>query len=135
MPAREVNQLFVDRLSSDAAMPPYIETVNSRPVQTPKADSEWMTAEYDYSGIDRITIGSPALYREQGTVTVVGMVPSGSGLDRAMELAERIRDLFWGYYTESIRIDEVGSGVVYKPDSGNFFLIRVPVPYVFDFYR
>ena len=68
---------------------------------------EWVTVGYDEAVESQASIGSPGSqrWREEGGIGFVAFVPSGSGTDRALTLAEALRNLFRGK-----RIDDGAGG-------------------------
>lgn len=111
---------------------PVLETINARPRLTPK----FVSIERDYSAVDRVTLSSPLTqFRETGTISIVVNVQSGTGTAVAEELAERVRDAFHNYASGQFQVMTVGSAVVFEPDDGNYFQMKVPVQYMFDFFK
>jgi len=116
----------------ETASIPFIQTVNTRVAGALPA--EWTTLEFENTRTERITIGQTnILYRETGTFNVVIHVRSGIGLSRANILASEIGVLFRDYAVGYLRVVSVQSGTIFQPDEGNFFQVRVPVDYQFDF--
>lgn len=110
--------------------------------------TEWTTSVPEGSVETQMSIGSPKSqrWREEGSIALIAFVPSGSGTDRALTLAESLRDLF--------RARQVNDGVggpyitfrdVQPPDtalpsavdasSGNWFGYSVSATYYCDFCR
>lgn len=119
----------------EAAAIPYLDTINTRPTAiNPTLTPEWTTLELDISNVDRISLGrTGARFREEGSVTIVVNTRSGEGKQRGYELSEEIRSLFWEYSSGFLRIIRVSSGVIYQPEDGNWFQVRIPIDYQFDF--
>lgn len=108
------------------------ETVNTRPEDMPSG-AIWTSLENDFSKTTRITLGSPATFREEGNVNVLVQVRAGTGTVAIYSAVELIRRSLFGYYDAKLAIDEVDSGTDHIPDDGVFFQVRIPVPYKYDF--
>lgn len=111
---------------------PYVETLNVRPASLPNTFS---TLERDHSEVLRITIGTPTQFRETGVLQVVVHVRAGLGDDSAQTLAEEIRDAFHNYAVGYLSVLEVSSATIFAPDDGNFFEVKIPISYMFDFFK
>lgn len=111
---------------------PLIATLNQRPSILPPVH---VSLEHDYSAVDRITIGRPALFREDGVMLIVVNTPSGKGDSVSETLVSKIRDAFHNYYIEHFRVLNVDSAVIPEPDNGNFFQVKISVQYQFDFFK
>lgn len=59
---------------------------------------EWATVVPDGSVETQVSVGAPnnQRWREDGSFSFIAFVPSGTGTDRALELAEALRDLVRG---------------------------------------
>lgn len=125
-----VTDAFASRLGTLST--PYVDTLNARPATLPNI---YTSIEVENSVVDRITIGSPAMFRESGTIAVKVNVRSGGGDSSAETLAETVRDLFHNYAVGHFRVETVGSAVPLSPDEGNYFQLRVPVVYQYDFFK
>lgn len=57
---------------------------------------EWVTMMTQSANEQQASIGAPGdqRWREDGALAFIAFVPSGTGTDRALELAEQLRDLF-----------------------------------------
>lgn len=119
-------------LDSPPVSVPLIETLN---VRAPSMPDKFVTLERDYSTTSRITLGVPTQFREEGIVNIVVHVRSGIGADAADILAEQVRDLFHNFSVGYLQVLTVGSAVFVNPDDGNFFELKVPVDYIFDFFK
>lgn len=75
------------------------------------------------------------MYRERGLLHVNVNVRSGIGDTSARTLAETVRDLFHNYAVGHLRVESVDSAYAVNPDDGNFFQIKVPVHYQYDFFK
>jgi len=125
---------FTVRLSSvlDPVTEPLIETINVRPNLPPV----YVSIERDYSAVERITLSMPLTqFREYGSLSIVVTTPAGVGTTDAEVLAEKIRDAFHNYAAGFLHIESVGSAAVVEPDDGNYFQMKVPVQYQFDFFK
>ncbi len=109
---------------------------------------EWVTMMPEVSTEAQVSIGAPnnQRWREDGSISLIAFVPSGSGTDRPLELAEALRDL--------IRGKQISAGVgqptivfrdaqppdtalpsVVDASSGNWFGYSVSATYYCDFCR
>ena len=111
---------------------PFVDTLNVRPATLPNTFS---TLERDHAEVARITIGTPAQFRESGVLQIVVHVRAGLGDGPAQMLAEQIRDAFHDYAAGNLFVLAVGSATVFEPDDGNFFEMKVPVHYQYDFFK
>ena len=113
---------------------PYVKTLNKRPPSLPQT---YTSLERDFAVVERVTIGgSPnSQFRETGTLTVVVNVRSGVGVDQADTVAEEVRNLFHNFSTGHLQVMKVDSPVVFDPDDGSYFQLRIPVQYQFDFFK
>jgi hypothetical protein len=109
----------------------FFDTFNTRAtLATP-----YTSIEQDYSTTQRITLGQPARYRELGSFVVVIGVQSGLGLTQATTISEQVRNLFFEYISGLFSVLSVGSIIAVAPDDGNYFQVKVPVEYQFDFFK
>ena len=122
--------VFEARLALLAPGVPYLRTLNIRPPDLPDA---YVSLERDYATVDRITIGVPTLFREQGSLSVVVNTRAGTGVTPGDTIAEQVRALFHNFNQDHLHVQTVGSAVVFDPDDGSFFQLKVPVQYQFDF--
>lgn len=113
----------------------FLETLNARPNLPTSIDRKFITIEADYADVDRITLGQPAMYREIGGLYVVCQTASGKGLTVANALAEMARGLFFDYAVGYFRVTAAKAAVSFENDDGNWFTLKVPVQYVFDFFK
>lgn len=120
------------RLADLTSATPVLETLNVRPSSLPDV---FLTIERDHSLVSRITLGTPTLFREIGAINVVAHTRSGIGDTDAGVLAEEVRDLFHNYAVSHFQVLTVGSAVVFLPDEGNFFEVKVLVEYQLDFFK
>lgn len=130
-----VVNVFRDRLQMLGGSPttvPYVDTLNTRP---PKLPDLFVGLERDFSSVQRITLGTPTQFRETGTLFVVISVRAGTGIDVAQTLCEEARDLFHNYAVEQFRVTVVDSATPIDPDEGNFFQLKFPVQYTYDFFK
>lgn len=111
---------------------PFVQTLNERPSSLPTL---YTSLERDYCEVERITLGVPSQFRETGTLTVVVAQRSGLGYTAAETLAEEVRALFHNYSLVHLQVLTVGSPTVFEADEGNYFLMKVPVRYMFDFFK
>lgn len=109
---------------------------------------EWATMMPEGSAETQVSVGAPnnQRWREDGSLSFVAFVPSGTGTDRALELAEGLRDM--------IRGKQVSAGVgeptivfrdaqppdtalpsVVDASSGNWFGYSISATYYCDFCR
>lgn len=125
---------FEDRIQTNLPLGvEYVRTLNVRP---PKLPDLFVSLERDYSAVDRITLSMPLTqFRELGSLTVAVNVRSGQGVSEAEITAEQIRNLFHNFNVDHLHIQTVGSAAVIAPDDGNFFQVRFPVVYQFDFFK
>lgn len=119
-------------LDSPPIAVPLLETLNIRPSSAP---DKFITLERDHSYTSRITLGVPTQFREMGIISIVVHVRSGIGADAADILAEQVCDLFHNFSVGYLQVLTVGSAVFVNPDDGNFFELKVPVDYMFDFFK
>jgi hypothetical protein len=112
-----------------------LETLNARPAVPTDLARKYLSIEHDHCDVQRITLGQPAQYRESGSLFVVCQTASGSGQAAANALAEAVRGLFFEYATNHFRVLAVKSAIVFEVDNGNFFALRVPIQYQFDFFK
>ena len=126
-----VTTIFKTRLGSLADVP-CIDVLNVRPATLPDV---FTSVERDHSTTSRITLGTPTQFREEGVINVVVHVRAGQGSAAAEALTEQVRDLFHNYSVGNLQVYTVDSGVVISPDDGNFFELKVPVGYMFDFFK
>ena len=110
--------------------------------------NEWATMAIGNSVESQVSVGSPGdqRWREEGVIGLVVFVPSGSGTDRALTLAEAMRDLF---RAKQINDGSGGETIVFRsvdpPDtvlpsavdasSGAWFGYSVDATYYVDFCR
>lgn len=129
-----VVNLFRERLTSLSGSPtvPYIDTLNVRPGVLPEV---FIGLEREFSSVNRITLGTPTQFRESGTLVVVINVKSGTGIELAQALSEEARDLFHNYAVGHFRVTNVDSSTPIAPDEGNYFQLKFPVQYDFDFFK
>lgn len=111
---------------------PFVDTLNTRPASLPETFS---TLERDHAEVSRVTLGTPAMFREVGVLQIVVHVRSGIGDSAAQVLAEEVRDAFHNYALGYLQVQEVASAVVFAPDDGNYFELKIPVTYLFDFFK
>lgn len=111
---------------------PFVQTLNARPTSLPNV---YTSIDRDYCEVSRVTLGSPAMFREIGSISPVAHVRSGTGYDSLDTLAIEIRDLFHNYDLLHFRVTTVGSPITFEPDEGNFLQMRIPVFYQFDFFK
>lgn len=109
---------------------------------------EWTTMADGQAIENQASLGAPGnqRWREEGSISFISFVPSGSGTNRARELAEALRDLF-----REKQLDDGagGPGIVFRqvdpPDtvlpsavqasSGAWFGYSVDAAYYVDFCR
>lgn len=115
-----------------AAPIPYVDTLNLRPATLP---DQYVSLERDHSTVIRVTLGLPAMFRENGVLSILVSVRSGYGSTSAGGLAEQVRDLFHDCTVGHFRVLSVGSAFVISPDDGNYFQLKIPVEYEFDFFK
>lgn len=133
MSAETVVQIFKDRLQNNLpAGFQFVETLNVRPGSLPE---RFISLEYDYSSTDRITLGTPTQFRENGSITVQVKIPSGKGEAELRSVIEVLRDLFHNYDVGFYHTVAVGSAAVRDSDNGNFAEMIFSVVYWFDFFK
>lgn len=106
----------------------------------------WLTMETDTSGMQRLSVGVPAIFRESGTVSCVFLGKSGRGirdcLVAAQKLADDVRDNH--YQTDlieesghkgTLRIEDVSSPDPDPYEQGNWLLCSVLCTYTYDSIR
>jgi hypothetical protein len=125
---------------------PYLDTVNSIPNNKNLPDL-WCTLEFSNATEDRISLGSPACYRELGEVTIVFVGRSGRQDDAVIDAAEIARKEFFHVNKRvqlvgtdppeygDLTLDAAGPPNTDATENGNWFLGSVSCPYVFDTVR
>jgi len=120
---------------------PYFDTINKTPNHENLPDL-WLTMEFANSSEQRISLGSPACWREFGEVTIIVLGKSGKGDVPVLTAAEVVKTAF-----ENVHLMiPVGAGqgkLVFDADvpntdateNGNWFLASVSCSYTFDTYR
>lgn len=127
----QVIDAFKARLATTSS--PFRDTLNQRPSTIPDT---FTSLERDQSTVKRITIGTPAMFREDGVLCVIVHTRAGLGDASAQTAAEEVRDAFHNYFVGQLQILEVHSPRPETDDAeGNFFRVRVPVQYQFDFFK
>lgn len=124
---------------------PFHETQGQLLVQKNLPDM-WMTMETDTTSMNRITIGSPAIYREAGSVSCVYLIKSGRGFADSLVAAQRLADDMRDnhYQTEltevdgragTLRLENISSPDPAPYEDGNWLLCSVICAYTYDSVR
>jgi Bacteriophage related domain of unknown function len=105
----------------------------SCPLVQPNDDSatspaqKFLEIEYPVSVEDRISLGSPGLFREHGVVRFVINVLTLDGIDQALTWVDELRDLFREYQAGTLTMQEASPA---EFDAGNQVNARYQVPFV-----
>ncbi len=111
---------FVDANGvSDVPKPPYIEL------------------EYPVSKEERISIGSPAVYRERGGARfIITVAALSDGKAQALSWADELRDLFRSKFFDGIETGEASPAVIDDRNAqGNRYRVPFVVTYTFDYIK
>jgi hypothetical protein len=117
---------------------PYYDTINTTPGTNAKPDT-WITMLFDGER-ERITLGSPACYREIGTVGIVIMHRAGLGDSASGVLADRILNHFSGYSGAGGQMIIIGvqppkDVINDSPLKSEFYKTLVELDYTYDTYQ
>lgn len=123
------------RLSASITGLSILDTINARPPLPSDVERKFVSIEHNHADVQRITLGQPAQYREAGGIYVVCQTAAGKGTAVANTLAETVRGLFFEYALDHFRVLAAKSALVFENDDGNFFTLKVPVEYEFDFFK
>jgi len=108
-------------------------TINEEPDRNMLPDN-WATVDYLPSGDPQVSLGSPACFREQGTILVVVFVLPGLGYSQAITLADQVRDVFrdWKDPTSEIEILQADPPDGGAASDGRWFAASVSLSYQYD---
>lgn len=109
---------------------------------------EWATMMPEGATETQVSIGAPRnqRWREEGGLVFTAFVPSGTGTDRALTLAEALRDLFRGKKVSAapgeptitfrgVEPPDTATPSAVEASSGNWFGYSVSATYYCDFCR
>ncbi len=123
---------------------PFFDTLNKIPSKKDLSDVDvWCTLEFAGATEERITLGEPATFLENGQVNILVLGKSGRGDAVVLEYAEKLRDLFVrvhtgipnGSGTGYVHIDAADPPNTDATESGDWFLASVSCAYTFEFTR
>ena len=104
----------------------------------------WSTIEYSDAINQRLTVGPKAIWREQGSFTVVLVGKSGFGVDALQRMGESVTDLLQDKQQRLIedrgisgmfRFDSVGLPNPDQFEDGNWILCEIVCVYTYDSVR
>jgi hypothetical protein len=96
----------------------------------------FITVEYPVANEDRITVGTPALFRESGGIRFVIHILNLSGLQQALGWADEIRDLFRDRLFDGVMTFAAAPPPFSQSNrSGTFYLVPFVVAYHYDITR
>jgi len=139
-----VRNWFRSQLVTRVPSIPYIDTINKAPNPENLPDI-WVTMEFANSSEQRVSLGSPACWREFGEATFIVLGKSGKTDVPVLTAALTIRTAFLEV-REMIAVAGVVNGqgkLVFDADTpntdstenGNWFLASVACSYTLDTYR
>jgi len=100
-------------------------------------DETFLVVQYPVANSEQISVGAPGnnLWREEGAIRFMLMIPRGGGVDEGYALADQIADLFRGQQLGALETFGPSSPVADDGnEDGKFFGMAVVVPYQFDFF-
>lgn len=110
---------------------PDINTVG----ETPADGSAFLTVQYPVSTEEHVGLGQVGqrVFREEGAIRFVLSVPRGQGIDQATQWADQLRVLFRAAEFSGVTC-EAASPAAFDDsnDNGDYFILRVIVPYFYD---
>jgi|SRR6185369_710543 len=144
MSSKAVRDWFRAELQARVDDVPYYDTVNT--IEKQKGLPElWLTIEFHDATENRTSLGTRACFREFGNVVIIAVGKSGVGDGPVVDLAERVRNAFFGihvsvpYGTGSdvgfLMLDAADPPNTESTENGNWFLGSVSCSYTFDTVR
>lgn len=107
----------------------------------PKELQPWVAAQFPGGTEEQMSIGAPGsnTWREDGTIFIHYVVPTGTGIRDSLLAAEELRDLFRGkiisgvnFYRADPPSAEKGATIL---TGGNWYGVSFAVDYDFDYIR
>jgi hypothetical protein len=95
----------------------------------------WATAEYVAFNEERISLGSPACWRESGTITIVISGISGDGDAALLVASNNIRNAYRGWDVDKISVIKVDPPQATPSFSdGNWYSMEINLTYDYDYF-
>ena len=92
----------------------------------------WATLEFVSNNNERVSLGSTACYREQGTITVVLNVKSGDGESNIIAASELIRTAYKDFKSGGFRLTQIDPALALGFSDGNYYLMDIDCSYDYD---
>ena len=112
-----------------------IETINRDP-SPGGLPTVWATVLFAMTAEERVSLGSPACYRETGEILVTCICRSGDGDLPAVDAAESVRSAFhdWHDPTGLLAIIDTSPppDTEYGDSRGRWYAVEVPLGYRYD---
>ncbi len=144
MSSPAVRKWFEEQIKFIVAEAPFMDTIGTLTTKKSLPDL-WSTLEFGIPGSQRLTVGSPAIYREYGTVGMLLMVRSGAGASEVTRYLQKMHDLMLekrAVLTEegaalqgTLRIDNVSPPTTEPYEDGNWLIGSVACVYTYDSVR
>lgn len=133
MPSKAVSDAFEARLATwvNIASCPLVDLNEVSDVPKPP----YVQIQYPVSKENRMSVGTPAVYRETGGARFVITVPAlkSGWKDQVLGWAEELRDLFRGKAFAGVETDEASPAVLDDRNrDGNKYHVPFAVAYRFD---
>jgi hypothetical protein len=114
---------------------PLVETINRDP--NPNGlPTVWATVLFAMTTEERVSLGSPACWREVGEILVICICRSGEGDAPAVDAAEQVRAGFrdWSDATGALQIIDTAPPVdtEFGDSRGRWYAVEVPLGYRYD---